>query len=163
MHLRTASAAILLPLALAACDLPLRPEGRHAVGIIAWEARPSLASSAGTRPADPPRTALTAPDTVRAGVPFTARVTTVGPTVCWSPAGARVEARPAEAVVTPIDHTLENRDTACGDATVELPRDVELAFGRPGEAVLRVTGRRVVGRDLGSSERIVLEKRIVVR
>jgi hypothetical protein len=79
-------------------------------------------------------------------------------------AGAQVDMQqPGTALITPFDYTPEDHWTACGDALVELPRTVNVTFPLAGEAVLRVQGRRVVGGNFQSEERVVLEKKIFVR
>lgn len=167
MHFPTRCINLLLAALLGACAVPTdaaAPAGTRAVGILAWEAPPAPASvaPAGGGPPGSPRPGVFAPDTVRAGVPFSVVVVTVGPTVCWRAAGAEVAEHPWGAAVTPIDFSPEDRRTACGDALVELSRTFRLVFRRPGEATLRVYGRRVVGAELRDGEPVVLEKRIHV-
>jgi hypothetical protein len=166
MQFPTRFTAILAAGLLGACDgavLATAPErGVHAVGILAWVARPapgSTQSGAGGAP----RPGVSAPDTVRAGAPFSVVVTTVGPTVCWVASGAQVEMQPGVATITPFDYTPEDDWTSCGDALLELSRSVTVTFPQPGDAVLRVQGRRVVGGNFQAEERVVLEKKIRVR
>ncbi len=160
----TTLAAVLLG-ACAGADMATDPAGGvHAVGILAWVAHP--APGAPPAPANTPgvpRPGVTAPDTVAAGTPFPVVVTTVGPTVCWVAAGAQVEMQPGLAAITPLDYTPEDDWTACGDSLLELARTVSVTFPQPGEAVLRVHGRRVVGANFQAEERVVLEKKIHVR
>ncbi len=168
MHFPTRFTATLAAALLGACDgaaLATAPAGGvHAVGILAWVAKPGAAPVPANAPgATAPRPGVSAPDTVSAGVPFPVVVTTVGPTVCWVASGAQVEMQPAVATVTPFDYTPEDHWTACGDALLELSRSVSVTFPQPGEAVLRVQGRRVVGGNFQAEERVVLEKKIHVR
>lgn len=166
MHFPTRFAASLAAVLLGACDgavLATAPEGGvHAVGILAWVARPgpgpTQSGSAGA-----PRPGVSAPDTVRAGAPFSVVVTTVGPTVCWMASGAQLEIQPGLAVITPYDYTPEDDWTSCGDSLLELSRSVTVTFAQAGDAVLRVHGRRVVGGNFQAEERVVLEKKIHVR
>jgi hypothetical protein len=164
MHFQTRFTLALACVLAAACDgaeLATAPDsgGVRAVGILAWVAAPhGVAAGPGT-----PRPGVAAPDTVRAGMPFSVVVTTVGPTVCWAAAGAQVEIQPGVANVTPFDYTPEDQWTACGDALLELPRSVILSFPQAGDAVLRVMGRRVVGANFQAEERVVLEKKIHVQ
>ncbi|MEW5928877.1 MAG: hypothetical protein AB1941_15560 [Gemmatimonadota bacterium] len=169
MYFQTCFALALACVLAAACDgaeLATAPDGGvRAVGILAWVAAPANGASPSSLTAAPgaPRPGVTAPDTVRAGAPFSVLVTTVGPTVCWAAAGAQVEMLPGVANVTPFDYTPEDQWTACGDALLELPRSVTLSFPQAGEAVLRVMGRRVVGANFQAEERVVLEKKIHVQ
>jgi hypothetical protein len=167
MHFPTRFAATLAAVLLGACDdavLATAPAGGvHAVGILAWVARPVP----GTPPAPAvgpgaPRPGVSAPDTVHAGAPFTVVVTTVGPTVCWTASGAQVEMQPGVATITPYDYTPEDDWTACGDSLLELSRSVTVTFAQAGAAVLRVQGRRVVGGNFQAEEKVVLEKKIHV-
>jgi hypothetical protein len=149
-----------LPLALAACDSVMGPPLVRRVGILEWRMSVSPADPEAPSPFGP---AVTAPDTVEAGVPFTIRVTTIGPSLCWRAAGAEVEQGAARAVVTPFDWTPESEEIGCADAVTHLPREVRLRFARRGDALLRVEGRRVVGRTLADTERVRVERRIHVR
>ena len=166
MHFPTRFAAALAAVLLGACDgavLATAPEGGvHAVGILAWVARPAPGTTqSGSGGA--PRPGVSAPDTVRAGAPFSVVVTTVGPTVCWTASGAQLEMQPGVALITPYDYTPEDDWTACGDSLLELSRSVTVTFAQAGEAVLRVHGRRVVGGNFQAEERVVLEKKVHVR
>lgn len=166
MHFQTRFTLALACVLAAACDgaeLATAPDGGgvRAVGILAWVANPVAGPGSGGPGA--PRPGVTAPDTVRAGAPFSVVVTTVGPTVCWAAAGAQVEMQPGVANITPFDYTPEDQWTACGDALLELPRSVTVSFPQAGEAVLRVMGRRVVAGNFQAEERVVLEKKIHVQ
>ncbi|HEX7240692.1 MAG TPA: hypothetical protein VF263_10520 [Longimicrobiaceae bacterium] len=170
MHFQTRFTLALACVLAAACDgaeMATAPEaGVRAVGILAWVAAPGVGGAApGGAAGGPgaPRPGVTAPDTVRAGAPFPVVVTTVGPTVCWAAAGAQVEMQPGVANITPFDYTPEDQWTACGDALLELPRSVTISFPQPGDAVLRVMGRRVVAGNFQAEERVVLEKKIHVQ
>lgn len=169
MHFPTRFAATLAAVLLGACDgadMATAPAGGvHAVGILAWVARPApgVPPVPANTPGSAPRPGVSAPDTVSAGAPFPVVITTVGPTLCWVASGAQVEMQPGVATVTPYDYTPEDDWTACGDALLELTRVATVTFPQPGEAVLRVQGRRVVGGNFQAEERVVLEKKIHVR
>jgi hypothetical protein len=170
MHFPTRCTLALAAALVAACDgavMTAAPDsGVHAVGILAWVAAPAYGGASSPQTGSPgaPRPGVTAPDTVQAGVAFPVVVTTVGPTVCWMASGAQVDMQqPGIATITPFDFTPEDHWTACGDALVELPRTVIVTFPQPGEAALRVQGRRVVGGNFQAEERVVLEKKIYVR
>lgn len=157
--------AILVAAALlaAGCSETTAPAGKRVVGILEWIQDGPDASVATLHETDPFPTVLVAPDTVQAGVSFTAKITTIGPSTCWKADGAEVKAEAAAAVVTPYDVTAEGEEVACGSALVELPRDVEFRFTDRGQAVIRVTGRKVVGMDVQGGTQITVEKRVHVR
>jgi hypothetical protein len=165
MHQAVRSPAILAAAALLAwgCSEPTSPSGKRVVGILEWVQDGPRASVATLHGADPFAVVLVAPDTVRAGVSFTAKVTTIGPSTCWKADGAEVKAEAAAAVVTPFDLTAESEEVACGSALVQLPREVELRFTQGGQAVIRVTGRKVVGQDIQGGTQVTVEKRVHVR
>jgi hypothetical protein len=109
---------------------------------------------------------IAAPDTVNAGAPFDATITTVGMSGCWRPDGAEISYGPKLAVVTPYDlviTTIDGAPVACTGALVDLPRTVRLIFGQAGVATLRVHGRKVTGGELSSATPATTEKQIVVR
>lgn len=166
MHFPTRFTALLAAALASSCaglDVATAPKaGVRAVGILAWDGRTGAASPQADRTPGLPRPGVYAPDTVPAGTSFPVVVVTVGPTVCWLAAGAQLEMQPAVAAVTPIDSTPEDDWTSCGDSLVELSRVVSVTFPEPGEAVLRVHGRRVVG-NFQAEEKIVLERKVHVR
>lgn len=169
MNTRIAALAFVLAAgsSATACDMATEPETPRIVGIIAWEsgARGSLASAAALAGSEP-EARIAAPDTVQAGVPFQAVVTTVGLAGCWREAGSETEAHPALAVVTPYDYApnmQKGTDIACTGDLKELPRAVEVRFTEPGTAILRVSGRKLVGDNYVEATSHTLEKRIHVR
>ena len=94
---------------------------------------------------------LVVPDTVAAGVSFTARVTTFGSSSCTQPDGATVRVAGAVAEITPYD-----RRATGGVCTADIhpfPRDVQLRFASPGPAVVRVRG----------SHSAMVERTVIVR
>ncbi|HEV2148514.1 MAG TPA: hypothetical protein VGR37_14015 [Longimicrobiaceae bacterium] len=165
MYQAVRSPAVFAAVALLAwgCSEPTAPAGKRVVGILEWIQDAPRASLAALPETDPGATVLVAPDTVQAGVPFTATVTTIGPSICWKADGAEVRAEAAAAVVTPYDLTAESEEVACGSALVTLPREVELRFTQRGQAVIRVTGRKVVGQDIQGGSQVTVEKRVHVR
>ena len=142
----------------AACDGPENflpdPEQVRHVGIVEWS-RSNVQTFA-----DPSIGVITAPDTVTAGQPFQVTITTVGPNGCWSAAGAELASQPSVATITPFDRV---QGEVCTQATVSLPRTVQVRFDVPGEATLRVYGRRVVDGNVSAATERVVERRIFVR
>jgi hypothetical protein len=165
------AAVVALAAWAAACDTTTAPpEGRSEIGIIEWHATSvsTFAANAAVGvedPYDPP--VLVAPDTVQAGVPFDAVVTTIGASGCWSAGGARVSASAALAVITPYDiaprHHANGEPLFCTAALVRLPRTVQLTFGQRGEATIRVEGRVVHDGDVARSVPGSIERRVIVR
>ncbi|MBV9772685.1 MAG: hypothetical protein JO040_01970 [Gemmatimonadetes bacterium] len=166
MHFRTVYITLLLAALAAGCDvMPTGVRGSRQMGILEWRIHPSLQVRAQARletASELARAVIAAPDTVEAGAFFTATVTTIGADYCWQPADATLQLDGSTAVVTPYDSVLSYPDTGCADARRELLHPVRLRFTRPGEAVLRVRGRKVVGQDLDGGEEVVVEKRIQV-
>jgi hypothetical protein len=161
-----AFALLLLP-AVTACEMATGPDGQRVVGILEWQsaAQGSLASSS-LMMADGNIAVITAPDTVDAGVPFEATITTVGSDGCWREAGAEKEMADHLAVVVPYDRVLTEKNgesIGCTQALVWLPRFVEITFAESGEAILRVKGRKVIGGNYAEATPVTVEKRIFVR
>lgn len=119
----------LLPL-VAACASLLEPgqEWRRVVGITSIS------------PHQPPPIRL--PDTIRAGVPFTATVITWGSGSCTRPDGAEVRTSGLLVEVTPYDR--EATSGVCTDDLRPYPREVSLRIDAAGEAVVRVIGRPIL-------------------
>ncbi len=80
MYAKMISAAVIVLTLAAACKAVIEPRGQRVIGILEWRsgAQGSLAPAA-SRAGDAPPAVITAPDTVNAGVPFTATITTTGP------------------------------------------------------------------------------------
>ena len=106
------------------------------------------------------RPPIIAPDTVQAGVAFTATINTIALESCWREAGVHVIAEARRAVVTPYDRMLPS--DGCRQTVVNLPRAVSITFTQRGDAILRVEGRRVFS-DTRSTSSVALEKSIYVR
>lgn len=88
---------------------------------------------------------ITAPDTVRVGVPFSATVVAaIGATgYCTQPDGATVS---NDHQVARVElHVRENRSQSCpSDAIRFHPQPVTLTFGTPGVATIRAIGELLV-------------------
>lgn len=147
---------------LGACSSSTAPGESRVMGILEMESgvQGSLAPSAASDASS--RTVITAPDSVEAGVSFTAIVTTIGLSGCWEAAGEEIELDRNLAVVVPYDLNGMRDGVACTGALIELPHPVELQFAEPGEATLRVRGRKVFQENIERADTVVLEKRIVV-
>jgi hypothetical protein len=128
---------------LAACANVAGPAGERRAGII--QSRYLRAP------------ALTAPDTVTAGTPFLATVTTFGFSGCWTEDRTEVTALASEAVIRPFDRVS---DGPCTQMTVTLPRSVQLRFDQPGTASIVVQGLRDDGAD---AEPAQVQRTVVVR
>lgn len=146
--------------ALAACQSSTGSEGRRVVGIIEMGTAPRARVAAGDSYAPP--APLVVPDTVAAGVAFTATVTTTGPNGCWKASGVVKVEDGASVTLTPYDLAPE-AGAMCPDEPVVLPRAVELRFARPGVARVRLEGRRVVAGQPGEGVPAAVERQIVVR
>jgi hypothetical protein len=149
MSIRRLPAAGALAVVLAACTgLPggQEPDERR-VGIIRLYQT------------DPPDV-LVVPDTVRAGVDFQVAATTLGGG-CERAGETEVDVRGGLATVTPYDYTA--RAAACTDILRFLPHTATLRFASPGEAVVRLQGRRVGPDTPRDGVSVTVEKRVVVR
>jgi hypothetical protein len=170
MSLRVLPFALLVlsgSLALGACDLASGPGGRRA-GVLEWDrtsARRSLQPEMGpSGTGEPIPSAVSVPDTVMAGKAFTVTVHTQGADYCWESAGTEVTAGASLAVITPYDRFARKPEHGCLDGNIEIAHPVEVTFAHPGEAVIRVRGRKIVGQEFNQAgEPIEVEKRVHVR
>jgi hypothetical protein len=87
---------------------------------------------------------LIVPDTVRAGVAFTATVSTFGSTGCIRPDRSEVQATGLEADITPYDSVWAG-SPPCLPVWEAYPRSVDLTFATPGAALVRLRGRGLTG------------------
>ncbi len=101
--------------------------------------------------------ALTIPDTVTAGISFTAQVTTFGSGTCTRADGATVQTAGSVAEIAPFDLDVTSGPGVCTDDLRPFPRDVQLLLTVPGEALVRVRGTNIFGAPA------TLERRIFVR
>lgn len=164
---RRRSGLLLLGLAaaIAACTVSSGPGTERVRGILALGSAEDAAQAAEPGGGDAARTtsgSLEVPDTVRVDETFTATVRTVGMNGCWSAAGEEVSAEGLTATIVPFDSTGEREGVACTMALVSLVHEVEIAFRRPGEATVRVEGRRVLDRGGRESEPMSLEATVAV-
>lgn len=171
MNILTWSRATLLGAAavslFAACGA-ITTSHQRAVGVIDWVFAPAAASAVAGADGvaadamDPMSLpVLEAPETVRAGEAFTVTVRTYA-SACWKADGAEVVAAARSAVITPYDRTPPD-DVSCPQEVVRLPRTLQLTFGEPGPAVIRVAGRRVVNGDVVREEAAEFEVSLVVQ
>ncbi|HEX2219708.1 MAG TPA: hypothetical protein VHG35_12970 [Gemmatimonadales bacterium] len=149
MRIHSSVPAALLGAALAACvEAPFQPDAERRVGVLVLY---------GTQPERP----LAAPDTVQAGVDFTVTVTTLGGG-CERKGETETEVSGAVATVTPYDYTDVSAQV-CPDVLRTFPHTTTLRFAAPGEALLRVRGRRTGPDTPRAGVPVTLERRIVVR
>lgn len=149
MSIRRLPAACALAVVLAACTAP--PSGQEPE-----DRNPGILRLYQT---DPPN-ALVVPDTVPAGVEFQLAATTLGGG-CERAGETEVDVRGSVATVTPYDYTA--RAEACPDILRLLPHTAVLRFGTPGEAVVRLQGRRIGPDTPRGGVSITVEKRVLVR
>lgn len=167
LHLIRASViASGIALLSSACEAITGPGGEHRLGVLEWvpSASRSTAGLSMSLGQQPPMPRVSAPDTVQSGVPFTVVVRTIGNDNCWMPASTEVTQEALLATVTPYDRNARTEEFGCLDSEITIEHPAQVAFSRPGEAVLRVHGRRVVGPDLRQEgSPVTIEKRIHVR
>lgn len=121
---RTAS-TLLLFVGTAACGSPVDQDDRRVIGVV----------DAGGIGVD----ALIVPDTVRAGVPFTATVSTFGNS-CIRPDGAVVDVTALVATITPYDIAPPPESICTADVRA-FPRPVTLTLPTSGAGLVRLQGR----------------------
>ena len=99
---------------------------------------------------------LEVPDTVSAGVPFIARVSTLGSSTCTFAAPTEVRIRGRYVDLAVLDRSAPP-ETVCTDDISPIPREVELSLTTRGRMLIRVHGRNLRG------ERAVTSAEVVVR
>lgn len=162
-HLITALAATA---ALAACDTltGLFAGDNSRLAIIERVASSDAASLSAVAAAVPADTGIDAPDTVAVGELFEARVLTWEPNHCWEKDRTEVENGALEAHLWPYNHNPpSDPGVQCPGGLNEIFHTAELRFTEPGEAVLRVTGLRVVDGEIEEATEVTREKTIHVR
>jgi hypothetical protein len=158
-------------LATSACSSLFGADGERVVGIIEWTrsvspgptAVRSTSSANDSGSPDELVATIDAPDTVAVGASFTTVVTTAGLSGCYEAAGAQTRVEGAVATITPYDRLIGDEDTLCLLIVEHFPRNVKVRFDQPGEAILRVEGRRVVGGNVAAATPFAVERRIWVR
>jgi len=106
---------------------------------------------------------LDAPNTVRAGETFTVTITTVG-SGCEREGDSAVLLAESSAAVMVYDFTTATRPgVPCTAILKYLPHEVALRFATPGEALIRVWGRKVGQGTPPAGEPTVIERRVSVR
>lgn len=157
------SLAFLALVLTTACADPTGSAGHREIGIVEWISGAQASSSLLSEAVSSEMAAvITAPEEVQAGVPFEVTITTIGPAICWRADGAETQVEGDLAEVVPYDFNPQS-EFACGAAIIELPRTITITFAGPGDAIIRVNGRKVVGGDTSASTSTVVEKQILVR
>jgi predicted RNA-binding protein with TRAM domain len=113
--------------------------------------------------ADGTQGVLTAPATVQAGEEFQVTITTFGGG-CEREGDTSVVITETAANVMVYDFTTATRpDVACTAILKRLPHTVTLSFTTPGEALIRVWGRRVGPETPPMGVPTILEQRVMVQ
>lgn len=138
--------ALVLPL-LGGCDDSLvgSPHFEVAHGIVEWQDAPATPVAGSAPPVIQAR--IEAPDTVQVGEVVNVEVVTLAPSACWREDGAEVSAEGNHVRVTAWDRMEGPPEAPCALLLGELPRQVQVSFPEPGEGVIALRGRRVVGMD----------------
>jgi hypothetical protein len=106
---------------------------------------------------------LTAPDTVAAGADFDITITTVGGG-CERAGDTAVLLAETSASVMVYDFTAATHPgVVCTAILKRLPHTASVRFDKPGEALIRVWGRRVGPETPPAGQPIVLEHRVMVQ
>ena len=106
--------------------------------------------------------AVVVPDSARAGAELRVTVTTVGGG-CDRGGEMEVEMRGLVAVLVPYDYTQRERDGTCPSVVQRFPRTATLRFAQPGNALIRVQGRRIGPDTPPGGVPIQVEKSVTVR
>jgi hypothetical protein len=154
-------AAFGLFLTLSACDDATGPARGTNRGILEFSAG-TASTAAQTSVPETLSGSIEAPDTVQAGESFPVTVRTVGLDGCWEPVMEDVSVSGLVADVIPFDSAEAPEGAACTAALELLDHGFSLTFDEPGEATIRVEGRRVVGRDFEEVEPISMEEQVTV-
>ena len=129
---------------------PLKPEESRVLGVFVG-------------PSSDFDRAIEGPDTVRAGETFTVTITTGGGG-CERVGDEGVLLAERDAIVMVYDFTSANRPgVICTEELKALRHEVPLTFSKPGEAVIRVWGRKQTRTSPPYGEPTVIERRLVVR
>jgi hypothetical protein len=107
---------------------------------------------------DPHLPTLQLPDSVAAGIDFTAVVTTYGSSSCTRAADVEIELGEREARLVPYDF-MPPPGTPCTRDLRGFPREVVLRFAAPGDAVVRVVGRTFRGDTVSVRRTVVVRPR----
>lgn len=163
---------------LAACDSTTEPPvNSDFPGIVAWDDPPAyvlsqappdhVADTSGLEPGPIPTLAipgLETPDTVDAGASFKVKVTTALPNGCWKPGAVERSTEGKLATLEVYDHGPQDLFQPCILIASFPTREIELQFDQPGEATIRLFGRRIQGEAYDQSEIVeTIEKTVVVR
>jgi len=137
--------ALVLPL-LGGCDDSLvgSPHFEVAHGIVEWENAPTNLE---VGEASTVQGRVEAPDTVQVEEVVNVGVVTFAPSACWREDGAEVSAEGNHVRVTAWDRMEGPPEAPCALLLGELSRQVQVSFPEPGEGVIALRGRRVVGTD----------------
>ena len=131
-------------------DSSIKPEESRVLGVL-------------PNPEDHFAEAIAAPASVKAGERFVVTVTTTG-SGCDRAGDVGVLLGDRHATLMIYDFTFANRpDVVCTMMLKALKHEVPLTFNQPGEAVIRVWGRRQKPDSPPYGEPYVVERRIVVR
>lgn len=107
-----------------------------------------------------PSAALVAPDTVRAGEPFTVQIGSIVLSGCWGVGPTAISQSDRTVLLEPTD--VYASDRACIEMLLSISRTVTVTIATPGLATLRVRGRGVAQWTSNESP-VTVEKQIVVR
>lgn len=130
-HVRFVCTLTLVLLAVPTC-VPTRPLAtKQVAGLIPIDRFPELA-------------VIHAPPSVPVNQPITLTVMTYGSSSCTTSDGAAIDVTGLVATITPLDR-IPRGSVACTADLASHPRAVQLTFGAPGEATIRVIGRTFDG------------------
>ncbi len=158
-----------LLLLITGCDLFGSDDGPTVdVGVVAWETDASNSASAqaystSKEPYTEDFEPLTAHNTVQVGESFEVEVRTVAANGCYKADRVETEQDALLIEVTPYDRDRTGEDgLQCPQEPIVIKRTLDLQFDAPGEALIRLQGRRVVGSDFSGGSDTVIEHELTV-
>lgn len=95
------------------------------------------------------------------GAPFAVIATTTRPDGCWHPGGYEEETGASDAAMIAYDYRKDSE--ICTLIFSWTTREVELQCDHPGEASIRLVGRRIARENFGGGEKMVIEHPLTVR
>jgi hypothetical protein len=104
---------------------------------------------------------IEAPDSVRVGERFQVTVHTIGENACWRADGQDVRVEGSVATIVPWD--AHSGAEMCAEVLGHLAHRVDVTFAAPGQATIRVNGRRVRQADRTWEQPVSAERTVVVR
>jgi hypothetical protein len=109
-----------------------------------------------------PPIVIEAPDTVSAGEQVNITVRTIGQDGCWRADGGELAQRGDTITIQPYDRHSGAAVCTTAIAVSGLPHFFSASFSSPGEAIIRVNGRRIRQHERGYEIPVAVERTVTV-